>query len=87
MKKNDLTKIGKAIRELTEVHNVLLSDLESNSRLFNEARGRKKHSDLPEKIISLKNDGLRNANIARELEVSPQYVGQILRREAEDVAI
>lgn len=86
MKKNDLTKIGKAIRQLIEVHDVLLSDLESNSKLFNEARGRKKHSDLPEKIISLKKDGVKNAEIARELDVSPQYVGQILRREA-DVAV
>ena len=38
------------------------------------------------KIISLKKDGVKNAEIARELDVSPQYVGQILRREA-DVAV
>ena len=48
--KNDLTKIGKAIRQLIEVHDVLLSDLESNSKLF-MTRGRKKHSDLPEKLF------------------------------------
>ena len=85
MRKNDLTKMSKAISQLIEVHDTLLNDLESNSRLFSDARGCKKHSDLPERIISLKQDGLKNAHIAKELEVSPQYVGQILRRQAEDV--
>ena len=52
MRKNDLTKMSKAISQLIEVHDTLLNDLESNSRLFSDARGRKKHSDLPERIIS-----------------------------------
>ncbi len=87
MKINDLTKLSKSIKTIMQVHDVLLNDLEINSKLFDEARGRKKYSTHPEKIIALKNNGLKNAEIARLLDVSPQYVGQIVKRSKEDIVI
>ena len=84
MKINDLTKLSKSIKAIVQVHDTLLNDLETNSKLFNESRGRKKYSTHPKKIITLKNNGIKNAEIARLLNVSPQYVGQIIKRSKED---